>query len=138
METSTKLRSLFPTAADIPAEYDLTEPLIQKQYLLDGEMVAWSGKMQDVYSPILVRNGDALTPKYLGAYPLIGEKEAVEALDSAMKAYDNGRGVWPTMSVEDRIECVEKFTKMMLGFRSFGQILFPNRRGFYRFPTSII
>ena len=118
METSTKLRSLFPTAADIPAEYDLTEPLIQKQYLLDGEMVTWSGKMQDVYSPILVRNGDALTPKYLGAYPLIGEKEAVEALNSAMKAYDNGRGVWPTMSVEDRIECVEKFTKMMLGFRS--------------------
>ena len=112
------LKNLFPTAADVPAEYDLTEPLHQRTYLLDGNIVEWNGAVQEVVSPIFIREGDALTPKLLGSYPLIGEKEALEALDSAVKAYDNGRGEWPTMSVEDRIKCVEKFTTMMLGYRS--------------------
>lgn len=33
------------------------------------------------------------------------------ALDAAVHAFDNGRGEWPTMSVADRIICVENFTK---------------------------
>jgi acyl-CoA reductase-like NAD-dependent aldehyde dehydrogenase len=38
----------------------------------------------------------------------------MEALDAAVKAYDNGRGEWPTMSVADRIKCVESFTQKMI------------------------
>ncbi len=118
MNHSNRLKDLFPTEGSIPAEYNWTEPLHQRRFLLDGKIVEWDGKMQDVYSPILIADGDKMTPKYLGSYPLIGEKEAVEALISAEKAYDNGRGEWPTMSVADRIKCVEKFTKMMIGYRS--------------------
>src|SRR5690606_5074686 len=36
------------------------------------------------------------------------------ALEAAVKAYDNGRGAWPTMSVADRIKCVEDFTHKMI------------------------
>jgi glyceraldehyde-3-phosphate dehydrogenase (NADP+) len=118
MNQSDKLKSLFPTEGSIPAEFNWTEPLHQRRFLLDGKIVEWEGKMQDVYSPILIADGDELKPKYLGSYPLIGEKEALDALASAEKAYDNGRGEWPTMSVGDRIKCVENFTKMMVGYRS--------------------
>ncbi len=43
----------------------------------------------------------------------MGEPEALDALDAAMKAYGRGQGVWPTMHVKDRIECMEKFVTQM-------------------------
>lgn len=41
-------------------------------------------------------------------------KEADEALQAAVAAYDNGRGEWPTMSVASRINCVERFTHKII------------------------
>ena len=118
MTDSKKLFNLFPTENDIPAEYNLTTPVNIREYLLNGKMVHWDGPMQEVTSPIRIREGNELKTKVLGSYPLIGEKEAMEALDSSVKAYDYGRGEWPTMSVENRIKCIEAFTKMMIGYRS--------------------
>src|SRR5690606_32655868 len=43
----------------------------------------------------------------------MGEKEALEALDAALSAYDKGKGVWPTMRVKERIDCMEIFVKKM-------------------------
>ncbi|MFT4974000.1 MAG: glyceraldehyde-3-phosphate dehydrogenase (NADP+), partial [Saprospiraceae bacterium] len=106
MLESPKLQSLFPTAETIPAEYAFGEPIHQRSYLLDGKIVDWDGPVQEVFSPISVRTEKGnLEPVLLGSYPLIGEKEAVAALDSAVKAYNNGRGAWPTMSVKERIHC---------------------------------
>ncbi|HAI39785.1 MAG TPA: NADP-dependent glyceraldehyde-3-phosphate dehydrogenase, partial [Maribacter sp.] len=45
--------------------------------------------------------------------PDLQEAEALEALDGALKAYDKGQGVWPTMHVKDRIECMEVFVSKM-------------------------
>ena len=117
MNVSQKLKNLFPTAEEVPKEWDITTPIHQRDYLLDGKIVHWEGPVQEVYSPIFIRQGNELKPKLLGSYPLIGEIEALEALDSAQKAYDSGRGKWPTMGVEDRIKCVEEFTKMMITYR---------------------
>ena len=117
MDVSEKLKNLFPTAEDVPKEWDITTPIHQRDYLLDGKIVHWEGLVQEVYSPIFIREGNELKPKLLGSYPLIGETEALEALESAQKAYDSGRGKWPTMGVEDRIKCVEEFTKMMITYR---------------------
>ena len=118
MEFSPRLQKLFPTAAEVPQEWDIAAPNHQRDYLLDGKIVHWEGPVQEVFSPIFIREGDELKPKLLGSYPLIGSKEAMEALDSATKAYDYGRGEWPTMGIEERIKCVEEFTKMMIGYRS--------------------
>jgi acyl-CoA reductase-like NAD-dependent aldehyde dehydrogenase len=119
MQLSEKLKNLFPQAHEIPAEHDLVEPLHQREYLLDGNILHWQGAMQEVKSPILVgTEGGELQARLIGSYPLVGEKEALEALDSAVTAYDNGRGKWPTMTVAQRIECVENFTKMMIINRS--------------------
>lgn len=38
----------------------------------------------------------------------------MEALTAALAAYNNGRSQWPTMSVNQRIHCVEDFTARMI------------------------
>ena len=61
-----------------------------------------------------MRDGDGeLTQVELGSYPQGGEAEAEAALAAAVAAYDNGRGAWPTMSVGERIACMQDFTKQM-------------------------
>jgi acyl-CoA reductase-like NAD-dependent aldehyde dehydrogenase len=50
-------------------------------------------------------------------YPLMTEKEAMQALDAACNAYDHGCGTWPTMSVAERIRCVEQFIPRMVAVR---------------------
>jgi glyceraldehyde-3-phosphate dehydrogenase (NADP+) len=77
-------------------------------------MIKWTGAVHKVYSPVCFRTPDGLERALIGSYPVCTEKEAMEALDAAVEAYDNGRGKWPTMSVADRITCVENFTRRML------------------------
>ena len=56
---------------------------------------------------------DTVQPRRIGSYPLLTEKQALETLDAACRAYDHGRGEWPTMSVEERIGHVEDFAYRM-------------------------
>ena len=115
MDFTQPLQNIFFEEKDVPAAYELPEDIIQKQYLCNGKMRTWSGKMQEVVSPVKIRKADGtLVPKHIGAYPVCGEKEALEALDAAVHAYEDGRGPWPTMSVSQRIAAVEKFTHRML------------------------
>jgi glyceraldehyde-3-phosphate dehydrogenase (NADP+) len=112
--TLEQINSIFPEAGNIPEPFRLQSPLHQPDYLLDGKMVKWEGKRQEVYSPVYLKNGDELDRVLIGSYPLVGEGEAMQALASALKAYDNGKGEWPTMEVEERIKCLENFTGMMI------------------------
>ncbi|RYY98311.1 MAG: NADP-dependent glyceraldehyde-3-phosphate dehydrogenase [Chitinophagaceae bacterium] len=77
-------------------------------------MLNWDGPVHEVYSPICVRTAAGLERTFIGSYPVCTEKEAMEALDAAVAAYDRGRGQWPTMSVAGRIACVEEFTRRMI------------------------
>ncbi len=95
----------------IPSEFQITEILVQNKYLVDGELKEWKGSTTEVFSTISAT--DTYTPTLLGSIPDMGEKEALEALDAAMNAYNRGQGVWPTMHVKDRIECMEKFVTQM-------------------------
>jgi acyl-CoA reductase-like NAD-dependent aldehyde dehydrogenase len=108
------LENLFPKAADIPKEFDLTQPIEQREYLVNGEMRKWNGKTQDVWSPIYVQTANGYEQKRIGFYPITDATDAMEVLYAGVKAYSNGRGEWPSMSVSQRIECVEKFTQKMI------------------------
>lgn len=108
------LQSLFPSAEEIPAAYDLTQPIEQKEYLVNGEMRQWKGKTQDVWSPIYVKTDKGFEQKRIGSYPITDAADAMEVLYAGVKAYSNGRGEWPSMTVAQRIECVEKFTQKMI------------------------
>ena len=111
---STQLEILFPSVKDIPVEFQYTEEIHQREILLDGELVQWQGKVQEVYSPIYVNENGELKQKLLGSVPVAGKEEAWKAMEAAIKAYDNGRGEWPTMSISERIQCMENFTSMMV------------------------
>ena len=102
----------MPTEREIiPHQYKLQEQIHQRTYLVNGELKPWTGDVTEVFSTI------SSTEKYkhtvLGSIPDLGEKEAMEALDGALMAYDQGKGIWPTMKVRDRIECMEKFVSQM-------------------------
>jgi acyl-CoA reductase-like NAD-dependent aldehyde dehydrogenase len=109
-----QLSKLFPDSEHIPEQFRI-EPLHQRSYLVNGQMKSWNGTVHNVYSPVYIRSEEGeLTPQLIGSYPLTGETEAMEALEAACSAYNNGRGLWPTMSVEERIRCVEHFTRLMI------------------------
>ncbi|MDT3403670.1 NADP-dependent glyceraldehyde-3-phosphate dehydrogenase [Mucilaginibacter terrae] len=113
MSFNDELNSLFVEESQIPAEYRIEE-LHQREYLVNGEMKQWDGEVSEVYSPICIPGPDGLQRKLIGSYPLGTEKEAMDALEAAEAAYNNGRGEWPTMSVADRIKCLEKFVYKMV------------------------
>ncbi len=95
----------------IPAEFQVKAPIHQKAYLVNGELKEWNGKSTEVFSSISSTADYA--PTLLGSTPDMGETEALDALEAALVAYDQGKGVWPTMHVKDRIECMEKFVVQM-------------------------
>lgn len=111
---SQDLAQLFPEEGSIPKEFNLTAPIEQREYLVNGEMRKWTGKTQDVWSPIYVKTKQGLEQKRIGSYPITDATDAMEVLYAGVKAYNNGRGAWPSMSVSQRIECVEKFTHEMI------------------------
>jgi glyceraldehyde-3-phosphate dehydrogenase (NADP+) len=105
--------SIFPTDDMVPEKYRIASPIEQRQYLCDGAIKEWTGPQQDVLSPICEAIGDTARQKLIGSYPLLTEEQALETLDAACRAYDHGRGPWPTMSVEERIRHVEAFAYRM-------------------------
>ncbi len=113
MQESTKLANIFPAELTIPLNMVIEKQLDQKEYLVDGELKIWNGSIQEVFSPVFVKEGNRISRKRLGSYPLLGEKESFEALQSAQQTYNLGRGEWPTMSVKNRIEHMLMFVKMM-------------------------
>ncbi len=71
--------------------------------------------MAEVYSPVCLPDADGnLQRQLVGSFPVTGPAEALEALDAAVMAYNNGRGEWPQMSMANRIRCMETFVGKML------------------------
>ena len=99
------------SAIPIPDAYQIKKPIHQKQYLINGELQTWEGDTAEVFSTI--SSTENYAPTLLGSIPNMDEAKAMEALDAAVKAFDRGQGIWPTMHVKDRIECMEKFVDQM-------------------------
>lgn len=112
------LQQLFPTKSEIPPQFLLPEPVHQTSILIGGELKPWTGPMHKVHSPILLREGQKLVPVEIGSYPEATATESAAALAAAVAAYDKGRGIWPTMSVAERIACVQDFTRQMVAWRN--------------------
>jgi glyceraldehyde-3-phosphate dehydrogenase (NADP+) len=118
MTTIDDLRDLFPKAQDIPPEHRIVQAIRQNSYLVDGQLENWTGQFEKVYSPILLRNDfGELVPFEIGSFPRCGPLQAKEALMAAVRAYDNGRGEWPTATVADRISCMQNFSRQMVARR---------------------
>lgn len=116
---SDQLRLLFPDAGDAGLREFAIAPIEQRRILVGGEIRDWAGPTKDVLSPVMVRDDDGrLTQVRLGSHPFGNVDSALVALDAAVAAYDNGRGVWPTMRVSDRIAAMQKFLARMSARRA--------------------
>ncbi|TRW25775.1 NADP-dependent glyceraldehyde-3-phosphate dehydrogenase [Flavobacterium zepuense] len=105
--------NIFTDESQIPEQFRIPE-IHQREYLLNGELVQWDGDVTEVLSPVYIKTADGLKRKLVGTIPHTTPKESMEALDAAVAAYNNGQGVWPTMSVDDRIKCMQKFVYLMI------------------------
>ena len=113
MTRKVQIEKMFPTMEEIPEDYRLNDEIQQNRYLINGEIRKWQGKMHEVYSPVCIKNGTKTERKRIGKYPLMSSKEALEVLDSAVNAYNNGAGEWPSMTVEQRINHMYQFVTEM-------------------------
>lgn len=113
MNDEMNLAKLFPTREKIPHEMRQKE-VHQDRFLVDGKLKVWEGPTQPVVSPVYFSiDTGGHEQAVLGAYPMMDADSAMEVLDSAIRAYDDGRGEWPTMSLEQRIRCMVNFTERM-------------------------
>ncbi|MDG1328906.1 MAG: aldehyde dehydrogenase family protein, partial [Flavobacteriaceae bacterium] len=97
----------------IPEKFKM-KPHHSNHYLINGELRKWEANTTEVYSVIKTPNNQGeIGPTFLGTVPDMGEKTALEAVESANKAYNRGKGTWPTMSVSDRLKCMEIFVEKM-------------------------
>ena len=109
-----KDRELFWREKDIPSRFRVASPLNSRQYLSHGEILSWKGKVAPVLSPIYIKESRRFVRKKLGGYPLLGRAESLDALKSAKKAFDGGNGEWPSLSLGQRVECVNDFMSRLL------------------------
>src|SRR6056300_771868 len=97
----------------IPEAFKI-KPLNSDSYLVNGAIKKWPGQMTKVYSVIGSKNGTGnFGPTLLGSVPDMGEETALDAVNAANEAYNRGKGIWPTMSVTDRLKCMETFVEKM-------------------------
>jgi len=108
-----RIAAIFPRPGAVPEPFRIPKPIEQREYLLDGEIRSWPGELREVRSAVCLAGGAGAEPARLGAFPLLTEKEAAEALAAAHRAYDSGRGRWPTLPVAERIRHVEAFAFRM-------------------------
>jgi len=94
----------------IPEEFLLEKPILCKATLIDGALKTWNGAMQTVVSPIFTHNKSGnIKPAFLGQIPDIDTKLALQSLTAAKKAFNSGKGLWPTTDLESRMACISKF-----------------------------
>ncbi|MBN1208383.1 MAG: NADP-dependent glyceraldehyde-3-phosphate dehydrogenase [Myxococcaceae bacterium] len=110
---SNHLEALFSAADAAPASSRIPEFIEQREYLIDGKLLTWQGELNPVRSPVCVKTDKGFEQKIIGSTPLLTSQESLAALDAAVRAYDLGRGVWPTLRVAERIEHVERFIARM-------------------------
>ncbi|MCU0419336.1 MAG: NADP-dependent glyceraldehyde-3-phosphate dehydrogenase [Cyclobacteriaceae bacterium] len=112
------LNDLFPEESAIPAHAQIPARIDQREYLVGGALVTWPGDQAPVLSPVFLKTKNGSEQKVLGSTPLLTSKEALEAMEAAVKAYDLGHGVWPMMTVAERIGHVEIFLEKMRAKRA--------------------
>lgn len=96
----------------VPKEYQINNEINHKEYLIDGEISRWDGKQTEVFSTLLC-NSDDKEPQLIGNTPEMSGEYALKALEAAHTAFNYGQGVWPTMKVYERIQCMESFVEKM-------------------------
>lgn len=107
-----RLNALYPREDDASVPFYTTNA--GRRVFIDGKVREWSGEFKAVFSPVLVHRTDgSLTPHKVGDVAWMEEKDALQALQTAVTAYDNGNGEWPDMTPEERCASLTKFIEKL-------------------------
>lgn len=111
-------RFRFPDRASVPEvflHHDGAGSASIRHVLIDGELLPWAGRYADVISAIRVhdRPDGPPEPLCLGQAPMMDAASALRALAAAKLAYGGGTGLWPSLSIAERIDHVERFLSAM-------------------------
>ncbi|MBX7194012.1 MAG: aldehyde dehydrogenase family protein [Sandaracinaceae bacterium] len=110
----TTLLPTFPTHDEIPEAARIDTSSFERTWLVNGEVRRWQGPTQEVRSPVCLRRADGTHERALvGHLAALDEAAAREALGAARRAWDDGRGTWPSMRVGERIARTERFVEGM-------------------------
>jgi glyceraldehyde-3-phosphate dehydrogenase (NADP+) len=116
-DVRSRIDTLFPRLEDVPAAAEFAPGggvyPDGGLYLVDGEVRRWTGQTSEVTSPVCVSIGGRVERRRMGAHAALTREEALGALDAAVRAWDQGRGRWPTMTVGARIDAVMAFVTGM-------------------------
>jgi len=107
-----KCPTLPPASVACDDEAFKTKPDVQcVSTFIGGERHEWTGEFVEVTSPIV----DASTGQrsVIGRIPAFDEATAVRAVEAAAKAWDRGQGVWPQMSLAQRIGQMRRFVELL-------------------------
>lgn len=88
-----------------------------RRYLVGGEVRSWDGDGFDVVSSVFQPTATGMERLHLGHCALLDQATALQALAAAEKAFDKGRGLWPTASLKTRTDAMRKFLNRMKGLR---------------------
>ncbi len=112
-----RISTLFPRVEDIDHSVDFAPGggvvTFGDAYLVDGEVRRWTGERMEITSPVCVTGSGGTSRRSMGHAALLSQEAALDALAAAVRAWDNGRGPWPTMRVADRVEAVQAFVEKM-------------------------
>ena len=108
----------FPRQQDLPSELQIKNGDIGHDFLINGKIKTWDGPVRQIHSPVFLRKGRNLTSIPITQGAMLTRREALDAVDAACSAYDGGLGVWPKMTVSERIKHVRRFIEAMKQLRS--------------------
>lgn len=75
-----------------------------------GEIQAYLGKVNEVTSPIVNSMGERIV---IGTLAQLNTNDVKEVMASAKRAWNNGRGEWPQMTMHQRIDAIEKIVSSL-------------------------
>jgi glyceraldehyde-3-phosphate dehydrogenase (NADP+) len=111
-------------AQDAPAtcKVDVIPPMVTPRRMKDGQVTGLDlgndNNDNDASNNLDVKGccvseDSLLSPTTIGQMPQMTEADALEVLEHAKAAWKGGSGVWPQMSLADRIKAVQTFTNVL-------------------------
>ena len=109
--------SIFPTESQVPKSVEI--PKINGRILIGGKIIETGFKTKPIFSPCSLRkdSGSDLIFPEIGFTPQVDSTGFMTAVDAAAKAWDKGRGEWPTARMEDRVSAIVALRDRILPHR---------------------
>lgn len=100
-----------PVAVTTSDPHYHTKPYVNgtKKFMF-GIISDYQGAFENVYSPIFGPNNDR---EVIGTIAKMTSTDAEQAVESAKKAWNNGQGIWPQMSLDERILAIQKVVESL-------------------------